>query len=68
MFRTPYRLWFVAAGLFAVAALRDAFFPTFFSLGNGHPVGNAALAVIFAIMGAGTKNRGHTTKVDDGAL
>jgi hypothetical protein len=58
--RKGYRLWFVAAGLFAVAAVRDAFFPHFFSLGNGDASGSAGLAVVFFIiaMGLRTRSRG----------
>ena len=43
-------LWFVAAALFAFAAVRDAFFPHFIASGNGHPVANAAFAVFFGIV------------------
>ena len=43
-------LWFVAAALFAVAAVRDAFVPHFIAAGNGHPITNAALAVFFGIL------------------
>jgi len=52
-------LFLIVAGLFALAAVRDAFFPHFFALGDGHPIGNAALAVCFMIFGVRAFSRSH---------
>jgi hypothetical protein len=49
-------LYFIAGGLFAVAAIRDAFFPHFFSLGDGNPAISAALAVVFIGLGLMIRN------------
>ena len=43
-------LWLLAAALFALAAVRDAFFPHFIASSTGHPATNAALAVFFVII------------------
>jgi hypothetical protein len=50
-------LFLMAGGLFAVAAVRDAFFPHFFARGVGHPAINAALAFFFIAFGALQLNR-----------
>jgi hypothetical protein len=43
--------FFIVAGLFGLAAVRDAFFPHFFSLGQGHAVTYAAIAFLFVVLG-----------------
>ena len=45
-------LFLIAGGLFALAAIRDAFFPHFFAVDVGHPTSNAALAFFFMAIGA----------------
>jgi hypothetical protein len=45
-------LFFVPGGLFALAAIRDAWFPHFFTTRPGNPALDFALAFFFIVFGA----------------
>jgi hypothetical protein len=44
-------LFLAVGGLFLVAAMRDLFFPTFFSHGGGRPALSASIGVVFLVLG-----------------
>jgi hypothetical protein len=50
-------LFIVAGVLFLIAAVRDMFFPTLFSHGNGRPALNASIGVVFLIRGMAQRRR-----------
>jgi hypothetical protein len=47
----------VIGGLFFVAAIRDLFFPTLFSHGNGRPALSAPIGIVFLILGMAQRRR-----------
>ena len=49
--RAPF-LFIVAGALFALGAVRDAFFPHFFTTQERNPAGGAGIAVVFLAIGA----------------
>jgi hypothetical protein len=51
--------FFVAGGLFALAAIRDIWFPHFFTTRPGNPVAELALGFFFIVFGAAQLRRAH---------
>ena len=50
-------LFLAAGGLFLAAALRDMFFPTLFSDGNGQPDVSIGVVTVFLILGMALRRR-----------